>query len=233
MSMFKQLSLPVGLNNQATFENFYAPNGTPQHMATFLLRDESRMFAYLCGPRGSGLSHLLQAACHVNKADSVGSHIYLPLKQLKKYSPNEVLDNLENSALLCIDDVEYVASSLEWQMALFNLFNKCSDAGCRLIIASHLSVDELEFELEDLHSRFKSGVCLVLPNFRDDDQRRMLQYRSNMRGLYLPDEVALFLLNRLPRDTNGLMDALDALDKASLKDQRRLTIPFVKVTLDL
>ena len=60
-----------------------------------------------------------------------------------------------------------------------------------------------------------------------------MQFRSNMRGLFLPDEVALFLLNRLPRDTHGLMDALDILDKASLKEQRRLTIPFVKVTLDL
>ena len=58
MSMFKQLSLPVGLDNQATFANFYAPNGTPHHMAPFLLRDESRMFAYICGPQGSGLSHL-------------------------------------------------------------------------------------------------------------------------------------------------------------------------------
>ncbi len=29
------------------------------------------------------------------------------------------------------------------------------------------------------------------------------------------------------------MDALDILDKASLKEQRRLTIPFVKVTLNL
>ena len=157
----------------------------------------------------------------------------MPLKQLKNYSPNEVLDNLENSALICIDDVEYVASSMEWQMALFNLFNKCKDAGCRLVIASHLSVDEVEFELKDLHSRFKSGVCFVLPTFRDDDQRRMMQFRSTTRGLYLPDEVTLFLLNRLPRDTHGLMDALDILDKASPKEQRRLTIPFVKVTLDL
>ena len=233
MSMFKQLSLPVGLDNQATFANFYAPNGTPQHMATFLLRDESKMFAYICGPQGSGISHLLQAACQINEAGSGGSHIYLPLKQLKNYSQSEVLDNLENSELICIDDVEYVASSIEWQMALFNLFNKCKDAGCRLIIASHLSVDELEFDLKDLHSRFKSGICFVLPTFRDDDQRRMMQFRSNMRGLFLPDEVALFLLNRLPRDTHGLMDALDILDKASLKEQRRLTIPFVKVTLDL
>ena len=60
-----------------------------------------------------------------------------------------------------------------------------------------------------------------------------MQYRSNMRGLYLPNEVAIFLLNRLPRDTHKLMEALDVLDKISLKEQRRLTIPFVKVALDL
>jgi len=60
-----------------------------------------------------------------------------------------------------------------------------------------------------------------------------LQYRSNRRGLYLSDEVALFLLNRLPRDTHALMEALEILDKASLREQRRLTTPFVKEALGL
>jgi DnaA family protein len=231
--MFNQLSLAVSLDDQATFENFYAPNGSAQHMAMFLLQDESRMFAYFCGPKGSGLSHLLQAACQADIGGNSRGRIYLPLKQLKTYPPDEVFNSLENSALVCIDDVDHVTSSMEWQVALFNLFNKCNERGCRLIIASHLSVDELEIELQDLHSRFKSGVCFVLPLFNGDDQRRLMQYRSNMRGLYLPNEVAIFLLNRLPRDTHKLMKALDVLDKISLKEQRRLTIPFVKVALDL
>jgi DnaA family protein len=54
-----------------------------------------------------------------------------------------------------------------------------------------------------------------------------------MRGLYLSNEVAVFLLNRLPRDSRGLMTALEKLDGASLQEQRRLTLPFVKDILGL
>ena len=49
MTTHQQLSLAITLDDQATFENFYAPNGTPQHMATFLLQDEMRKFAFLSG----------------------------------------------------------------------------------------------------------------------------------------------------------------------------------------
>ena len=63
MKPTEQLSLAIALDDQATFENYYAPNGTPQHMATFLLKDEGRKFAYLSGGSGTGLSHLLQAIC--------------------------------------------------------------------------------------------------------------------------------------------------------------------------
>jgi len=101
------------------------------------------------------------------------------------------------------------------------------------MIASHLPADQLDIKLEDLLSRLKSGVSLHLQNYKDADQRRLLQYRSNRRGLYLSDEVALFLLNRLPRDTHALMEALEILDKASLREQRRLTTPFVKEALGL
>ena len=66
MMISEQLSLPVAIDGQATFDNFYAPNGTPQHMAIFLLQDDMRKFAYLSGAEGSGLSHLLQAACQTS-----------------------------------------------------------------------------------------------------------------------------------------------------------------------
>jgi DnaA family protein len=233
MKYFQQLSLPIALNDQATFENFYAPNGTPQHMAIFLLKDESRIFSYISGKKGTGLSHLLQAACQASAIGTNMGGIYLPLQQLKDFSPNEVLDGLDRAALICIDDIDCVAHFSEWEVALFNLFNNCKDNGCRLVIASHLSVDEIEFDLKDLQSRLKSGITLVLRTFKDSDQRRLLQYRCNLRGLYLPDEVAIFLLNRIPRNSDALMGALSVLDEASLKEQRRLTIPFVKTILDL
>jgi DnaA family protein len=47
----------------------------------------------------------------------------------------------------------------------------------------------------------------------------------------LPDEVANFIIQRVPRDMNALFNLLDRLDRASLQEKRKLTIPFVKQVL--
>ena len=97
MKTFRQLSLAIALDDQATFDNFYAPNGTPQHMATFLLKDEGRKFAYLSGASGTGLSHLLQAICQSTALGRNSGALYLPLEELSQYPPEQVLEGLENA----------------------------------------------------------------------------------------------------------------------------------------
>jgi len=37
----------------------------------------------------------------------------------------------------------------------------------------------------------------------------------------------------LPRNSHVLMEALEKLDGVSLREQRRLTLPFVKTVLDI
>ena len=228
-----QLSLEVKLDDQATFDNFYAPRGTPQHLATFVLQDEGQKYAYLVGAEGSGLSHLLQAACQKTALGHNAGAVYMPLTEMQDYPPEQVLENLESASLLCLDDLQSVVHRQEWQEPLFNLFNRCMDAGTKLVIAAHAMPDDLDLDLDDLLTRLKSGVLLQMLAYKDADQRRLLQHRANRRGLYLSDEVALFLLNRLPRNSHQLMDALEKLDGASMQEQRRLTTPFVKSVLQL
>jgi DnaA family protein len=228
-----QLSLEVKLDDQATFDNFYAPRGTPQHLATFVLQDDGQKYAYLVGAEGSGLSHLLQAACQKTALGHNAGAVYMPLAEMQDYPPEQVLDNLESASLLCLDDLQSVVHKQQWQEPLFNLFNRCMDAGTKLVIAAHAMPDDLDLDLDDLLSRLKSGVLLQMLAYKDADQRRLLQHRANRRGLYLSDDVALFLLNRLPRNSHQLMDALEKLDAVSMQEQRRLTTPFVKSVLEL
>ena len=228
-----QLSLEVKLDDQATFDNFYAPRGTPQHLATFVLQDDGQKYAYLVGAEGSGLSHLLQAACQKTALGHNAGAVYMPLAEMQDYPPEQVLDNLESASLLCLDDLQSVVHKQQWQEPLFNLFNRCMDAGTKLVIAAHAMPDDLDLDLADLLSRLKSGVLLQMLAYKDADQRRLLQHRANRRGLYLSDDVALFLLNRLPRNSHQLMDALEKLDAVSMQEQRRLTTPFVKSVLEL
>ena len=233
MSTFSQLSLGIKLDDQATFNNFYAPRGSNQHLATMLLQDERQQVAIVVGNSGTGLSHLLQAVCQKSPFSRANSAIYLPLADLQQYPPEQVLDGLQACSLVCLDDLQTVADKADWQTPLFNFFNECKQSGTRMIFASHKLPEDLGIELPGLASRLTSGLIHRLIDFDDDDLRRLLQFRSNLRGMYMSDEVAKFLLTRLPRDTKTLMSALENIDSESLREQRRLTTPFVKAVLDL
>lgn len=233
MTLPKQLSLAIALDDQATFENFYAPRGSSHYLATMILQDSPQRMAYLMGNNGSGLSHLLQAACHKRPFERDNKAIYLPMHELQEYQPEQILDGLHQLHLVCLDDLHLVTQREAWQVPLFNFYNDCKASGTRLIFASHKAPDELGISLADLLSRLKSGIIHQLTEYSDDDLRRLLQFRANVRGMYLSDEVAKYLLHRLRRDTHSLMMALEKLDKASLQAQRRLTMPFVKSALGL
>ena len=101
------------------------------------------------------------------------------------------------------------------------------------MLAADVSPRNLDISLPDLQSRFSWGVVYHLA--APDDERRceILQFRARQRGLELPVEVARFLVNRVPRSMDTLLELLDQLDRASLAQKRRLSIPFVKQILDL
>jgi DnaA family protein len=62
-------------------------------------------------------------------------------------------------------------------------------------------------------------------------QRQALQLRAAQRGVELPPETLLYLQRRFARDMGSLNRMLDQLDLASLEEQRRLTLPFIRRVL--
>ena len=54
-----------------------------------------------------------------------------------------------------------------------------------------------------------------------------------MLGLKLPEDVARYLLDRTSRHSGDLVETIARLDRASLAEKRRLTIPFVRDSLQL
>jgi DnaA family protein len=47
----------------------------------------------------------------------------------------------------------------------------------------------------------------------------------------IDDAVLDYLFRHYPRDLDGLLQVLDRLDRASLAEQRRITVPFVRSVL--
>lgn len=217
------------LRDDATLDNFLAlPRVEPLLRALRgQLESDGEAVIYLYGPSGSGKSHLLQASCHA----SAGNAVYLPLTELRQYPANEVLHGVEGLARVCLDDIQVVLSDPEWELALFNFYNRARERGCRLVVAGDAAPRVLPVALADLRSRLAWGIVYHLEPGDDDEKAAILQFRAQRRGLALPPGVASYIVGRAPRAMEQLLEVLDQLDRASLAEQRALSIPFVKQVL--
>lgn len=230
----RQLSLEIQLDDDATFDNFFVdPQGVNAQAVAALksqLWTSGEQFIFLWGASGAGVSHLLQAACH-NACQEGSSSQYLPLADFITADGDQLLDGLETLDLVCLDNLDEVVGRDNWEAALFRFFNAMRDGGKRMLMGSGLGPRELVVSLPDLQSRLNWGLTYQLQLMDDIAKQQALQIRAAKRGLVLSAEVAQFILHRSPRDTQQLFHSLELLDQASLQEQRRLTIPFVKQVL--
>jgi DnaA-homolog protein len=224
----KQLALGVRLRADAVFESF-APGKNSELLTA--LRSANDTPLWLWGAHGSGKTHLLQAVCAAAGAGAGDSAAYFPLDRAFALPP-DALTGFERSHVLCIDDVDAVAGDQAWEQALFTLFNEATELRTRLIFAAAVAPRQASWVLEDWRSRAASCVVYQLRELDDEGRIEALRLRAAQRGLQLPYETSEYLLKRMPRDLPSLFQILDALDEASMVEQRRLTIPFIRDELE-
>ncbi len=230
MQHHHQLPLPVHLRDEATMDNFLPGAGNEALIAALggLVDGRGEPVILLHGASGSGKSHLLQACCH-----SAGEGaLYLPLGDLASFAAGEVLEGVDGMRLLCLDDLHAVLGDAQWERALFNLYNRARDSGQALLLSADAPPRQLPVALADLQSRLSWAVVFQLAPLDDDRRCEILQFRARRRGLTLPLDVANYVVSRAPRGMEALLDSLDRLDRASLAQQRHLSIPFVRQILD-
>ncbi|WP_044105174.1 DnaA inactivator Hda [secondary endosymbiont of Heteropsylla cubana] len=228
-----QLSLPLYLPDHKTFSSFYPGNNDVLLSALQdILGDKHGSYLYFWSCKGGGRTHLLHAAC--SKLSSQDKAVgYVPLDKRTWLVP-EVLEGMEQLALVTIDNIEYIAGDLPWEIAIFNLYNRIQETGyTRFIISGNCPPRQLNLHLPDLASRLDWGQIYRLNPLSDEGKGYALQMRAKLRGFELTEDVSCFLLKRLQRDMRTLSVALEQLDHASICAKRKLTIPFVKSILNL
>jgi len=222
MPLSNQLPFDFVLHNEFTFDNFVVAEKNQELITLLQSASLAENFYLVWGESGSGKSHLLQASCvkHENAA-------YLPLKVFLKEGES-VLDGLEHLDLVCIDDVHLVLSERSWEEKLFSLFNACQINTTTMLFSSLLAPRDLQFSLPDLQSRFSSGFIYHLHELDDVGKISALKKRAEAAGMPLEDEVLNYIYMRSERSMSKLFSVLEQLDKLSLAQKRKITIPFVK-----
>jgi DnaA family protein len=234
----RQLSLPVGLKDSESFGSFIPGKNAQicehlKNLCAQVAHDKvSDWLTYLFADVGLGKSHLLYASCQY--LESMGQHsFYLSFKEKQQLSP-EMLQGLEHSRFVCLDDIDYLHNSNEWQVAVFDLINRVKDyKSCALVITGKQPAQELPFSLADLKSRMSWGTSFQLYSLTDEQRQQALLVKAQHRGINMPPEIAKYLVHHWQRDMPALVASLDLLDEQSLQQQRKLTIPFVKEIFNL
>ena len=227
----RQLPLGIRLQDRAVFASFVAGENAlaldaAQRLAVWQQGVNADSLIYLHGAGGTGKSHLLQAICA-----AVSNSSYLPLQQLQEYGAG-ILEGVEHSQVIAVDDLDAVAGKAEWERRLFSLYNDCQSRGSRFVVAAKVPALHLQIALPDLRSRLAAMPQFALRPLDELQQREALQRRAAQRGLDLPEETVIYLQRHFARDMAALHELLDKLDIASLQEQRRLTVPFIRGILE-
>ncbi len=225
-----QLPLPLKLDRFAAFETFVADSNETlvRHLQTVAHGERSDVI-WICGAKGRGKSHLLQATCRA--ADRAGIRpMYLPLGTDGELDPDCLL-GLDSIGLLALDQVDAVAGRPAWEARLFAVLEGMQSSGRPLLLAAGTVPSAARFALADLASRAAAATVYRLNPLSDDGQRQALEEHARGLGLELDEATARYLLTRVEREVGELCRWLDRLDRASLVEQRRLTVPFVRKAL--
>lgn len=228
--MAQQLPLQFEFNTQQTFSNYYpGPNlEVVTHLKSALAGGREQLI-FLWGAHGVGKTHLLHASCHQAHITQHSSFIFsLNPGQLP---PLRILENLEDSDWVCIDNIDCIAGHADWELAFFNFFNRHRDLDKHLVLTANTPPNFLTVDLPDLKTRLNWGLTLKLESLTDADCLAALELKAKTLGLAIKPPVGKYLLTHFARDLPSLWRLLDELDSATLAAKRKLTLPFLRQLL--
>lgn len=226
--MSAQIPLPLRFERDQQFDAFHGQQPLRQLLQE-VARGDCADWLYLAGPSGSGKTHLLLAACDFARRG--GENVmYLPLSSLAGRLGEALAGR--TASLVCVDELDAIAGHRDDELALFHFHNAQRQAGSRLVYAAMAMPSSLGLTLPDLVSRLEQCTRLVVQPLDEDDRREVLRQRATRRGLQLDEAVLDYLFRRVGRDLPTLTALLDRLDRASLAQQRRITVPFLRSVLE-
>lgn len=227
-----QIPLHVSFGEDAVFED-YLPGNNAVAIGTLrqALANLTDHLVYLWGPKGVGVSHLLQASIHDLQIQGFEA-VYLPLRECLEFGP-EALEGLDELQAVALDDIDLIADDAAWQEAVFHFYNRMRDSGRHLFVGARCSPLHLTLSLPDLKSRLSSGLTISLIPMSDEERVTWVVWKGRRRGLVIGRDVAEFLITRHNQNMKELVTSFDRLDSASLAEKRKITIPFLKQVLDL
>jgi len=173
---------------------------------------------YLWGPSAVGKTHILIAT--IKKFLNLNKEVI----DLSFIDHNNTFD-LGSIDLFFLDDIDRANGKI--QNNLFNIFNMSENENAAIFITGSLPPNQMSLR-PDLRTRISQCLVLNLKELEDEEKKDVLLKRSYFMGINLKLEIIDYLVKNYNRNMHELIKLIEKIDKESIIQKKRITIPFIK-----
>jgi chromosomal replication initiator protein len=206
------------LNPQYTFGSFVVgPGNEFAHAACHAVSErpgQGTNPVFICGPSGTGKTHLLNAVgnfvkekfphmriCYVSGERFLNDVVMgIRRKQMDKFHQHyrEMYD------LLIVDDIHVIARTNSTQEEFFHTFNAFYEAGKQVIVASDKLPKEMDGLEDRIRTRLEWGLTADIQPPDLETRMAILRYKAERAGISIPDEVVSLIAQISKRSVREL-----------------------------
>ena len=231
------------LNPRYHFNSFVIGNNNRLAHAAALAVAQSPARAYnplfIYGEVGLGKTHLLQAIGHYVMENSELSFTYLSSEQFTNVLINAIRDDktvafrrkYRNTDVLLVDDIHFLAGKERTQEEFFHTFNALYEAHKQIVLSSDRSPVEIPTLEKRLQSRFEWGLIADIQSPDLETRIAILKKKAESENIDLPDEVAMFIAERIKTNIRKLEGCLVRITAHSSLFKEKIDINSVKEIL--
>ncbi len=173
----------------------------------------------LHGPPGSGRTHLAHIWCDRARA--------LFMTGAELWEVADPLERLGTARALVIDDADLATAP----RLLLELYNLLVERRGHLLLTATGPVEGWGLALPDLLSRLKAAASARIAPPDDALLAALLVKQFGDRGLSVPPAIVEYLIARMERSFAAAAQLVEALDRASLRARRPVTMGLARLAL--
>lgn len=191
------------------------------------------------GGVGLGKTHLVHAVGNVIGERLDARVTYLPamdfvrnmVSAIRHNRMEEFNQHYRSFDALLVDDIQFFAGKSKSQEEFFHAFDALLQGGHQIILTCDRYPREVDGLPERLTSRFESGISYAIEPPDLETRAAILTFKATTAGVTLPEEVALFLAERLKSNVRELEGALRRVLMGSSFHRQPITIEYCRVAL--